>query len=125
VPQPPSQRAYKNLSEAILRGCSMRRVPARSPGIGGREGRGALQAAWLAQFPEAIAPGSYITDDLSKVYTELRKDAGNSCPSGPNPSCPEWANPRKRTLEQAIIHLEDTHDFTREKVAAWLRAYGF
>jgi hypothetical protein len=125
MPQPLAQRRFNRLSEAILRGCTLHGEALRAPGIGGREGRGALRAAWLSQFPDATEPGSYLTDDLSGVYQELRRNVGNSCPSGPNTSCPDWPKERERTLSDALVHLEDTHNFTPERVAAWLRAYGF
>jgi hypothetical protein len=125
MPQPPSQRAYKSLSEAILHGCRKHRIQPRTPNIGGgREGRGALQAAWFAQFPDAD-PSDYLPRDLFPVYPELQENFGTSCPSGPNTSCPEWPERRPRTLEQAVIHLEDIHGFTRETVAAWVREHGF
>lgn len=119
-----SRPSFKTLSEAIRHGIPLQTVPdPPDPAIGGRQGRGALQAAWRARHPETSA--SYVSTRLAEDFPELHKPAGNSCPAGPNTSCPEWPKQNPRTLEVAIIHLEDTHAFSREQVASWLEAYGF
>ena len=86
--------------------------------------RGALQAAWLAQFPDATGPRDALSAELLPYYPELREAFGDSCPYGPNPSCPAWPRCEERTLEQPIVHLEDVHHETREEIIRWLDAHG-
>ena len=119
-------RRFKTLSAAVRDGCARYPLPSRDSHdpAGGRFGRGALQAAWVAEF-ERDHPDGYVTAQLEERYPELRADFGASCPCGPNTPCPDWPPRSSRTLEVAIIHLEDTHKRGREQVAQWLEAHGW
>ena len=120
----------RSLSRLVRDGIQLHPIPPVQPGdpAGGRLGRGALQAAWLALYPKARGPGDnptalYVSGDLASDYPELREDMGPGCPWGPTGSCPAPTEPG-RSLEQKIIHLEDRHWLTRERVADWLETHG-
>lgn len=126
MPQAPGPRRFKTLSEAIRDGCArypLPRLDSHDP-AGGRFGRGALQAAWVAEF-QKDHPDGYLTADLEERYPELRQEFGTLCPYGPSSECRDWPPRSSRTLEVAIIHLEDTHRRGREQVAQWLEAHGW
>ena len=119
-------RRFKTLSAAVRDGCArypLPRLDSHDP-AGGRFGRSALNAAWIAEF-EKDHPDGYLTADLEGRYPELREEFGPFCPYGESTQCRVWPPPHSRTLEAAIIHLEDTHKRTREQVARWLEAHGW
>jgi len=126
VPEASSPRRFKTLSEAVRAGCALYPLPRRDSHdpAGGRFGRSSLHAAWIAEF-ERDHPDGYVTARLEERYPELLADPGASCPFGTEAPCSEWPPRRSRTLEVAIIHLEDTHRRRREHVAQWLEAHGW
>ncbi len=130
----PSAR-FPNLYQAVRAGMQIMpdaAPPSRYLGVSpvtGRLGCDALAAAWFAEFydcersegrDEALT--LFLSAKLEAVYPVLREDMGPGCPAGPTGSC---AHPGSgRALEQKIIHLQDRHGFTREKVADWLQEHG-
>ena len=78
----------------------------------------------MAEF-EKSEPFGFVMEALARRYPELGDRFGSNCPRGPNTSCPTWPERHPRTLEQAIIHLEDEHRLVREEVVRWLVAYGW
>lgn len=121
-------RRFKTLSEAVRHGCARFPLPSRNlhDPAGGPFGRGALHAAWVAEF-ERDHPDGYSRLNLVERYPELREDFGICCPSGESSMCGSWPSPGagSRSFEQAVIHLEETHKRSREQVAQWLEANGF
>lgn len=131
---PPSKEdRFRSLSAAVRAGAQVHPLgPPPEPFIGGRQGRSALVAAWLAHFdvppgPEADVSRGYTTAGLAGLFPELIDDSGKrigpGCPAGPTGTCPH--PDVGLSLEQKIIHLEDRHRFTLEQVANWLQAYGY
>lgn len=95
----------------------------------GRLGCDALTAAWLAEFYDRDRSDTggwmlrlFLCADLAEAYPVLRYDMGASCPAGPTSSC-RHPNTIGSSLEQKLIHLQDCHGLTREKVADWLEAH--
>jgi len=113
-------RRFAKLSEAVRAGIQLHPLAPGAAG-NGRQGRGALQAAWAAEFDKD--PGTYVTAKLAERYPELGTDCGRSCPTGLGAPCLDWRPPASRTLEVAIVHLEDAHGWGREQVADWLLAH--
>jgi hypothetical protein len=125
MPQTSGARRFKTLSSAIRDGCArypLPRLDSHDP-AGGRFGRSALHAAWVAEF-EKDHPDGYVAADLEEWYPELRSDLGALCPADPHTSCAELPPRSSRSLEVAIIHLEDTHRWSRERVTRWLEDRG-
>jgi hypothetical protein len=95
----------------------------------GRLGCDALAAAWFAEYYDGERNdqdpglGSFLSEDLAKAYPQLRLDLGPNCPWGPTSSCSH--SNMGRSLEQKIIHLQDRHQLSREKVADWLQVHSF
>lgn len=129
----PTAARIRPLSAAVLAGCQIHPLTMAAGRIGGRQGRSALVAMWVSQFAEPRDPDEpdvtrgYTADGLALLFPELRDGTGMKldvgCPAGPIDICPfpDFG----ATLEQKIIHLEARHGFSREHVAAWLRAYGY
>ena len=68
--QKPAGPPFKTLSEAIRHGIQLHAAPdPPEPAIGGRQDRGALQAAWKAQYPETRA--SYLSTKLADDFPEF------------------------------------------------------
>ena len=78
----------------------------------------------MADF-EKDGPFGFVMEALARHYPELANPFGSDCPRGPNTSCPAWPERHPRTLEQAIIHLEDEHRIGRDEVTRWLVAHGY
>jgi hypothetical protein len=72
------------------------------------------------QNSKGITQTGYAAADLVECYPELREDFGVFCPYGQGSRCREWPPLSSRSLEVAIIRLEDAHGLTREQVADWL-----
>ncbi|MGH8045651.1 MAG: hypothetical protein ACREKL_00265 [Chthoniobacterales bacterium] len=127
-PWPPAEqdvdpRRFKKFSDAVAVGCERYPLPELPAGhrVGGRQKRSALQAAWVAEFG---GDRQYVVSILERSYPELETDVGADCPA--EEPCPDWKRTNPRTLEVAILHLEDDkHEWGREKVAGWLRSHGF
>jgi hypothetical protein len=126
MPQAPGPRRFKALSEAVRAGCVRYPLPRRDSHdpAGGLFGRRALHAAWIAEF-EKDHPDGYATAEMVGRYPELREDVGVFCPFVQGPLCREWPPLSSRSLEQAIVHLEDVHGRRREQIALWLEAHGW
>lgn len=96
----------------------------------GRLGCDALAAAWLAEFydaeravaDEAAGLTDFLAAPLNEAYPVLRKDLGEACPVGAHAPCPRPKG--GRTVEEKIVHLQDEHGFSRERVADWLHEQG-
>lgn len=131
----PSAR-FPHLYQAVRAGIQIAPDPA-PPGrflgvspLTGRLGCDALAGAWLAEFYDRerteehdATLAQFFSADLAGLYEVLTFDMGPSCPAGPTTSCPHSTKIRP-SLEQKIIHLQDCHGFTREKVADWLESHG-
>lgn len=110
---PPSK-----LSAAIRRGAALH--PQGQPHMYFRRdsktkevvGSTALGAAWAAAGEE---PNRLTTQGLYARFPVLRTEKSAACPA--RGTCRTGA-----TLDAHIIHLEDRHGWTRERVACWLEA---
>ena len=131
-----SSARFPHLYQAVRAGIQIMPDPAPSGrflGVSptsGRLGCDALAAAWFAEFYDRertedhdATLGQFLSADLARLYRVLDFDMGPSCPAGPTGSCPH-ATKIRPSLEQKIIHLQDCHGFTREKVADWLETHG-
>ena len=96
----------------------------------GRLGCDALAGAWFAEFYDAERSTAdddqgltaYLSSPLVEAYPALRQDMGPGCPLGAHEPCPRPKG--GRTVETKIIHLQDEHRFSRERIAEWLDERG-
>jgi hypothetical protein len=132
-----SHPRFGSLAQAVRAGIQL--VPDPAPhrryfGVSsetGRLGCDALAAAWFAEYydgerspDEDWGLHRFLSARLAEAYPVLSEDLGLDCPLGPNANCSVPDKPG-RTLEAKVIHLQDEHRVSREKVADWLEAQGF
>ena len=98
------------LAEAILHGSSHRPDQAFGHYFEGRRASCALGAAY---------EGMYRLPDEAGLVRPLRMDRLFDCLENTLRTCPEGCK-KRLALGSMILHLNDDHHWTREKIAAWV-----
>jgi hypothetical protein len=108
--QPPTRHDERELAEAIRLGATRRPEQAFGEYYQGRHASCALGAAFegLYRLPEEV--GQLRPKRLDRLF---------DCLEGTIRSCPEGCK-KRLILAALIVHLNDDHQWDRERIAAWV-----
>lgn len=81
----------------------------------------AIAAACVGQFDTStdrlLLEGVDLVGSLRVLYPSLAAPVVHGCS--------RWRPREQQTLEDNIVHLEDCHGFSRDRIVTWLREQGF
>ena len=112
--QPPTRHDERELADAIRLGAARRPEQAFGEYYHGRHASCALGAAFegLYRLPEEV--GQLRPKRLDRLF---------DCLEGTIRSCPEGCK-KRLILAALIVHLNDDHQWDRERIAAWVAGTG-
>jgi hypothetical protein len=116
---------FHRLSSAIAEGIRLMPDPTEartrrgvpiSDALCGRTLAAACVGQFDAQTERLLHDGVDLVGSLRVLYPSLVSPVVHGCS--------RWRPNRSLTLEENILHLEDCHGFTRDRIVRWLREQG-
>ena len=88
-----------------------------SAALSGESLAAACVGQWNGQTDRLQREGVDLVGALRIIYPSLSARMVHGCR--------HWSPSQNQTIEENILHLEECHGFSRERIVSWLRDQGF